>query len=84
MVARPCGTQGVFVVEVAPGSPSAAAGLQRGDVIVEAAGRNVTDPMALVTLVRESKIGTHLLILVERHGHTQYVTVTIGQMPSVR
>lgn len=74
-------TSGVLVADVVPNSPAAAAGLVRGDVIVEAAGQHVTAPSALVALVRKSTIGTPLLLLVERQNHTQYVTVKIGQMP---
>jgi Do/DeqQ family serine protease len=78
----PPGTHGAVVADVVAGSPAATAGLQRGDVIVEAAGKPVPAPAALVTLVHRSKIGTPLLLLVRRQGHTQYVTVKVGQMPS--
>jgi Do/DeqQ family serine protease len=78
----PAGTQGLLIADVVPNGPAAAAGLQRGDVIVEANGQHVVDPAALAMLVHKSKIGTRLLLLVLRDGHTRYVTATIGEMPS--
>jgi len=78
----PANTRGALVADVLPNSPAAAAGLARGDVIMEAAGQHVATPSALITLVHGSKIGTRLLLLVERQDHTQYVTVKIGQMPT--
>lgn len=78
----PAGTKGTLVAEVAPNSPAASAGLQRGDVVLEAAGQRVDSPQSLVALVRKSKIGTTLSLLVLRSEHTQYVAVTVGQMPA--
>jgi Do/DeqQ family serine protease len=78
----PAGTKGLLVADVVPHSPAAAAGLRRGDVIVEAGGQHVADPAALARLVHARTIGTRLLLVVLRDGHTRYVTATIGQMPS--
>lgn len=78
----PTGTKGAQIAEVAPNSPAAAAGLQRGDVILEVNGQHVDDPASLVTLVHKSKIGTTISLLVYRSDHTQSVSVTVGQMPA--
>lgn len=80
----PADTKGVLIAEVAPNSPAAAAGLQRGDVVLEAAGQRVDSPESLVTLIRKSKIGTTLSILILHSGHTQGVAVTVGQMPATQ
>jgi Do/DeqQ family serine protease len=78
----PAGTRGVVVADVVPNSPAAAAGLQRGDVVVRVDGHPVADARALAAMVRQSRVGTKLLLLVLRQGHTQYATATVGQMPS--
>jgi len=78
----PAGTAGVLIADVTPNSPAAAAGLERGDVIIEAAGKHVTSPEALVALVHKMRVGTPLLLLVERNRRTRYATVRVGQMPS--
>jgi serine protease Do len=78
----PTGTKGAQIAEVAPNSPAAAAGLQRGDVILEVNGQHVDDPASLVTLVHNSKIGTTISLLLHRADHTQSVSVTVGQMPA--
>jgi len=78
----PADTKGALISQVAPDSPAASAGLQRGDVVLEAAGQRVDSPQSLVTLVHKSKIGTTLSLLVMRSDHTQYVPVTLGQMPA--
>ncbi|HLJ61461.1 MAG TPA: trypsin-like peptidase domain-containing protein [bacterium] len=78
----PADTKGALIAEVASNSPAAAAGLQRGDVIVQAAGQRTADPSALVTYIHNQKIGSKVLLLVMRQGHTEYVTVALGEMPS--
>jgi serine protease Do len=75
------GTKGALVADVVPGSPAAAAGLQRGDVIIQAGRHRIAGPSRLVTLVHHDKIGSKLLLLVMRRGHTRYVTVTLRQTP---
>jgi serine protease Do len=77
----PANTRGALVAQVAPNSPAAAAGLQRGDVIVQVAGTPTPDPAAAVAVVRKSPIGKPLSLLVLRGGHTQYIAVTPEQMP---
>jgi len=75
-------TKGALVADVAPNSPAAASGLQRGDVIVQAAGHPTPDPATLVTTVHGAKVGSKILLMVLRQGHTQYVTVTLEQTPA--
>lgn len=78
----PPGTKGAVVADVAPNSPAAAAGLERGDVILQVNGHRVTDPLGLIAQVRRAKVGSTLVLLVLRNGHTRYITVTVSQMPS--
>jgi serine protease Do len=75
-------TKGVLVADVAPDSPAAASGIQRGDVIVQADGRPTPDPNTLVALVHGAKVGSRLALTVVRDGQTQNVTVTLAQTPA--
>jgi len=78
----PAGTKGVVIAEVAPSSPAARAGLQQGDVIEQANGRPTTNAADLAALVHHSAVGTRMLLLVLRDGHTRYIVAHVGQMPS--
>jgi serine protease Do len=75
-------TKGALIADVAPNSPAAAAGLQRGDVVIQADGHKTPEPSTLVTLVHGKKVGDKMMLLVMRQGHTEYVTVALAQMPS--
>ncbi len=65
--------EGLIVTDVDPDSAAAAAGLRRGDIILEVGRRPVKDVEAFTEAVRES--GGALLLLVERDGHTRYVVI---------
>lgn len=56
---------GALVTEVAPGSPAEAAGLERGMVVVEAAGRPVRNAEDLVRILRSATSGTTLLLRIQ-------------------
>jgi S1-C subfamily serine protease len=69
------GTQGVVIQSVEPDGPAAEVGLQPGDVIQEVNRQPVRTPQEMrAALARSSGRGT--LLLVNRQGRTQYVTVT--------
>ncbi len=78
----PPDTKGVIVAQVAPNSPAADAGLHAGDVIVQVAGQTVADPDTLIRLVRQSRIGRPLTLLILRGGHSQTITITPREMPA--
>jgi serine protease Do len=73
----PAEAEGVVVTDVQPGSPAAEKGLQRGDVIVEADRKQVSDPKAIADAVREAaKRGDDtILLLVQRDGQNRFVAV---------
>ncbi|MFH1061209.1 MAG: Do family serine endopeptidase [Pseudomonadota bacterium] len=64
---------GLAVVNVAPGTPAAAAGLRRGDVILEAAQNPVKAPGDLGQAWSRAKDG--LLLLVQRQGHSFFAVL---------
>jgi serine protease Do len=78
----PPDTKGALVAEVAPGSPAAAAGLQRGDVIIQAGGQHTPDPSTLVTYIHGQKVGSKVTLLVLHQGRTVNETVTLGETPA--
>ncbi|MBX9581841.1 MAG: PDZ domain-containing protein [Gemmataceae bacterium] len=64
--------RGVRVVEVVPGMPAAKAGLKRGDVIVEFAGRAVpASSQNFVRMVQQTKAGLKVDIAYVRDGKRQ-------------
>jgi serine protease Do len=70
-------TQGLLVVQVVPGSPAADAGLQPGDIIVEADQVPVADLAALRRVLEKEGSEGILLMLVDRGGTTVFITMTL-------
>jgi DNA-binding MarR family transcriptional regulator len=84
----PPGTQaarhpaGVAVAKVDPGSPAAAAGLSRGDVVVAAAGHPVRSPGSLNRAIALARDAGRLAIRVRRgRRHQELVVDLTGQPP---
>ncbi|MEE9219538.1 MAG: DegQ family serine endoprotease [Acidobacteriota bacterium] len=72
--------RGSLVGDVAPGSPAARGGLQRGDVIIEYEGREVTDTQQLRLWVAATPVGHEAKIVVLRDGKRIPLEVTIGEL----
>jgi serine protease Do len=70
----PQNTKGVLVQAIDPAGPAADAGIQPGDVIVEANRQSVRTPDELRSALRKSGSNPALL-LINRGGQTIYVTV---------
>jgi S1-C subfamily serine protease len=74
---------GVVVVEVAPGSPAAQAGLQQGDVIYAIGDVPVRSQRDLQrALTNRFKPGDTVTLKVNRNGSEQTVSVTLGERPA--
>ena len=73
---------GVLVVRVVPESPAAAAGLRRGDVIVQIEGQKVTKAEQLQSLVEDTEIGQALQIKIRRGNQTQQFSLRTGELES--
>ncbi len=70
-------TEGVVIVELAPNSPSASAGLEVGDVIVEINGEPVKTEDAAVLMLYDSRVGDKLNLKVVRNGSEITKTLTL-------
>jgi S1-C subfamily serine protease len=71
---------GVLVVQIIPNSPSANAGLRRGDVITEIDGQAISSADQLQRLVEKSKIGQPLKITLHRGQKTEQISVRPSQL----
>ena len=68
----------VKVTEVEPGSPAAKAGIEPGDVIVEANGTPVLHPKNLDEIVRKSGANLKLMVVDPRTQRKTPVDVKLG------
>ncbi len=69
-------SRGVLVARVEPESPAAEAGIEPGDVILEADGKAIQSPRELVRILRRSPEGEKLAILLSRRGQEKRLQVT--------
>lgn len=70
---------GAEIVSVEPGTPAAAAGLKKGDVIVAVNGDAVDSAESLVGYVREQTIGATVKLTVLRDGKRVQVQATLAE-----
>ena len=73
-------TNGALLARVPPAGPSAKAGLERGDVIVEFNGRPVADSDSLVSMVVATKPGTTVPVTVYRDKARKTFNVTVEEL----
>lgn len=73
---------GVLISEVHEDGPSAKAGLQRGDIILEYGGETVKDVNHLRNIVARTKVGKKKDIKVLREGKEIVLTLELGERPS--
>ena len=74
--------KGAVIGDVRPKSPAADAGLRTGDVIVEIAGKPISNTLELQTAVEEAAVGQRLPIVVMRDGKRVTLDVTTREQPS--
>ncbi|WP_462320249.1 Do family serine endopeptidase [Halochromatium sp.] len=75
-------TRGVLVADVIAGTPAQAAGINSGDVILQAAGERMEEYRDLTKLIASIDAGTEIDLVLYRSGKTMTIPVTIGEMPS--
>lgn len=69
---------GALVAEVVPGSAADRAGLEQGDRVTALDGEPVRDQLDLVARVRAHQPGDDVVLVVERDGDEDEITVTLG------
>lgn len=72
--------EGALIAEVQKDSPAAKAGAQEGDIVIEFAGKSVSEPRDLTRAVAKSKPGSSSKMKVLRDGKEVVLTVTIEEM----
>ena len=73
--------RGALVARVLADSPAEEAGIEPGDVIVEWAGQEVTEPGDLALAVARTKPGTQTKVVVLRDGKRLEFTLKVGSRP---
>lgn len=71
----PEGVKGVVITEIDPDSPSAASGLQKGDVVIEINKEKITSSKQAVDLSEKLKKEAKVVLRVQSRGATRYVVV---------
>jgi S1-C subfamily serine protease len=70
--------EGVLVTNVIPGSPAAAAGVQRGDILVRISGRKILNIAGLISMLSSQKTGSRFELVYVRNGSRQAVRIRTG------
>lgn len=78
------GRAGVLLAGVRPEGPAEAAGMQRGDLLVELAGHPIGDIYDFMFVLRKSKPGETVTAVVERDGERVELEVTFGKSRGMR
>jgi serine protease Do len=74
--------QGVLVSDVQPNTPAAQAGLKSGDIVLQFADKNITNPRELQLLVERTPIGSKQPLVILRDGKESTVQMTLSEMPA--
>jgi len=74
--------QGIFITEVAPGSPADQAGLAPQDVIVGFGGKETTNAGELIQAIHDSQIGQQVEITFWRGENRMSTLVTLAESPA--
>jgi serine protease Do len=72
--------KGALVAQVISGSPAEKAGIERGDIIIEFDGKEVTDSKDLPRMVASTHVGKAVTIKLIRDGKTLEQQMKVGEM----
>ncbi len=71
--------EGVYVVQVGEGSPAAAAGIQRGDVIIAINGQEPLTPSAINAVKNTLQAGDTMTLTIIRDGEKLEIPVVLAE-----
>ena len=71
------GEGGALISAVSPGGPAESAGIQEGDVIINLAGRVISNSDELIVAIRDKAPGDKVSITLKRDGVTKVVKATL-------
>lgn len=74
---------GAVVANVTPGSPAARAGIQPGDVILQAGARAIRNPFDWEAMLLDLRVGERLVIRLRRGSGERQVVVGVQDLPEV-
>jgi S1-C subfamily serine protease len=74
-------TEGLTAIEVAPGSAAAAAGIERGDVLLAVNGEAVQTRAEITDVHHRSQAGSHLSYSLLRLGTRQALQISLAPAP---
>lgn len=74
--------EGVVVGDVSPDSPAKAAGIQRGDILLDVNGKPVTNSIQLRMNISMMNPGTDVTLRYLRKGEVRDSTVKLAEMPA--
>jgi S1-C subfamily serine protease len=72
---------GVLVVELAPESPAARAGIRAGDILLQVGDRPLADSGDLLASLRERQVGDEVEIALDRSGQKMRIKAKLGSRP---
>ena len=76
--------KGALIINVAPDSPAARAGLHEGDVLTEVDGKPVGNSRELRMLITQSPPAPCLNLKVHRGGGPKTLTATLAELPNAQ
>jgi serine protease Do len=74
----PKDVEGVVVTKVASDGPAAALGIEPGDVIMSVDQKPVKTPQEAANELKQASANGNILLLLNRHGTTQFVGVSVS------
>jgi tetratricopeptide (TPR) repeat protein len=74
-------SSGPTVLKIGTQGPAAAAGIEIGDVVVEADGTPIEDTLSLIEKVRSKEPGDTVMLTLERQGVRRDAQVSVGTTP---
>ena len=75
---------GALVADVTSGGPADKAGIERGDIILEFDGKEISESHQLPAMVANARVGEKVTVKVLRKNERKTLTIAIGKQPSDR